>query len=178
VAGEDRPLTEADRRAGVVLDQVVRLGCAPRRGDLSAPVRVVKVHVQNPPAAGLARRRSRVSSKKTFRHRPTEYDLVLVTDRMDLAAEVIALLFRYRWTIELFFRWLKCLLGLRHLVFESPNGVKTLIYAGLIASLLVVLWTGRRPTQRTLEMIQLYFQGWAALDELEAHIATLEKKNA
>jgi IS4 transposase len=154
------------------------LGCAPRRGDLSAPVRVVKVHVQNPPAAGLARRRSRVSSKKTFRHRPTEYDLVLVTDRMDLAAEVIALLFRYRWTIELFFRWLKCLLGLRHLVFESPNGVKTLIYAGLIASLLVVLWTGRRPTQRTLEMIQLYFQGWAALDELEAHIATLEKKNA
>jgi IS4 transposase len=116
-----------------------------------------------------------VSSKKTFRHRPDEYDLLLVTDRLDLPAEVIALLFRYRWTIELFFRWLKCLLGLRHLVFESPNGVKTLIYAGLIASLLVVLWTGRRPTRRTLEMIQLYFQGWAELDELQAHIARLEK---
>jgi hypothetical protein len=173
---QDRPLTEADRRAGVAFDRVVRLGSASKQDDLSAPVRVVKVHVKNPPGAGLARRRSRVSSKKTFRHRPEEYDLLLVTDRMDLAAEVIALLFRYRWTIELFFRWLKGLLGLRHLIFESENGVKTLIYAGLIASLLVVLWTGRRPTKRTWEMIQLYFQGWAALDEVEAHIAKLEKK--
>lgn len=172
---EERRLTEADRRAGVVFDQVVRLGSASKQEDLSAPVRVVKVHVQNPPGAGLARRRSRVSSKKTFRHRPEEYDLLLVTDRMDLAAESIALLFRYRWTIELFFRWLKCILGLRHLIFESDNGVNTLIYAALIASLLVVLWTGRKPTKRTWEMIQLYFQGWAALDELEAHIAKLEK---
>ena len=159
----------------MVFDRVVRLGSASKQDDLSAPVRVVKVHVKNPPSAGLARRRSRVSSKKTFRHRPEEYDLLLVTDRMDLAAEVIALLFRYRWTIELFFRWLKCILGLRHLIFESVNGVTILIYAGLIASLLVVLWTGRRPTKRTWEMIQLYFQGWAALDEVEAHIAKLEK---
>lgn len=172
---QERPLTEADRRAGVVFDQGVRLGSPSKQDDLSAPVRVVKVHVKNPPGAGLARRRSRVSSKKTFRHRPEEYDLLLVTDRMDLAAEAIAVLFRYRWTIELFFRWLKCLLGLRHLIFESANGVKTLIYAALIASLLVVLWTGRKPTKRTWEMIQLYFQGWAALDELEAHIAKLEK---
>jgi len=171
----ERPLSDKDRQAGVVFDQVVRLGSASKQDDLSAPVRVVKVHVKNPPGAGLARRRSRVSSKKTFRHRPEAYDLLLVTDRMDLAAEVIALLFRYRWTIELFFRWLKCLLRLRHLIFESANGVKTLIYAALIASLLVVLWTGRKPTKRTWEMIQLYFQGWAALDELEAHIAKLEK---
>ena len=172
---QDRPLTDADRRAAVVSDQVVRLGCSSKQADLSGPVRVVKVHVQNPPGAGLARRRSRVSSKKTFRHRPDEYDLLLVTDRMDLAAEVIALLFRYRWTIELFFRWLKCILGLRHLIFESPNGVKILIYAALIASLLVVLCTGRKPTKRTWEMIQLYFQGWAELDELEYHIGRLEK---
>lgn len=172
---QERPLTEADRRAGVVLDHIVHLGCPRTRADLCAPVRVVKVHVQSPSSAGLARRRSRVSSKKTFRHRPEAYDLLLVTDRMDLPAEVIALLFRYRWTIELFFRWLKCLLGLRRLIFESENGVTTLIYAGLIASLLVVLWTGRKPTKRTLEMIQLYFQGWAELQELEAHIAKLEK---
>jgi hypothetical protein len=172
---QDRPVSQVDRRAGVVLDQVVRLGCASKREDLSSPVRVVKVHVQNPPSPGLARRRSRVSSKKTFRHRPEAYDLILVTDRMGLPAEVIALLFRYRWTIELFFRWLKCILRLRHLLFESPNGVKTLVYAALIASLLVVLWTRRKPTKGTLEMIQLYFQGWAELDELEAHIAGLEK---
>jgi hypothetical protein len=172
---EDRPLTEADRKAGVVCDQVVRLGCPSKQADLSEPLRVVKVHVQSPPERGLARRAMRMSSKKTFRHRPEEYDLILGTNLMDLPAESIALLFRYRWTIELFFRWLKCVLRLRHLIFERPNGLQLLVYAALVATLLIVLWTGRKPTKRMLEMIQLYFQGWADLEELEARIARFQK---
>jgi len=174
---EDRPLGDADVRSGVRFDRVVRLGSAMRRDALSGPVRVVKVHVKNPPHRGLARRRSRVSSKKTFRHRPAEYDLLLVTDRMDLPAESVALLYRYRWTIELFFRWFKCVLRFGHLMFESKRGVEILVYCALIASLLVTLWTGRKPTKRTLEMVQLYFQGWAELDELEAHIAGLKRND-
>jgi len=171
---EERPLTEEDRQAGVRFDRVVHLGSKATRGDLSKPVRVIQVHVKNPPHRGLARRRSKVSSKKTFRHRPDEYDLLLVTDRLDLPAEIIALLFRYRWTVELFFRWFKCVLRFDHLIFESPEGVEIVVYCALIASLLITVWTGRKPTKRTLEMIQLYFQGWAELDELEAHIANLK----
>jgi len=53
--------------------------------------------------------------------------------------------------------------------------VQTIVYCALIVSLLITLWTGRKPTKRTLEMIQLYFQGWAELDELEAHIEGLKK---
>jgi hypothetical protein len=45
-----------------------------------------------------------------------------------------------------------------------------LLYTALIASLLVVLWTGRKPTKRTWEMLQFYFQGWASLNEVEAHL--------
>ena len=37
----------------------------------------------------------------------------LLTDQLDLAAELVALGYRYRWTIELFFRWLKCVPGLQ-----------------------------------------------------------------
>jgi len=135
----------------------------------------VQVHVTSPPPRGLARRRSKVSSQKTFRHRPREYDMLLVTDRMDLPAESIALLYRYRWTIELFFRWFKCVLRFGHLLFESQNGVEILVYCGLIVSLLITLWTGRKPDKRTLEMVQFYFQGLAELDEVEAHIAGLKK---
>lgn len=170
---EERALSADDLQAGVVSDRVVWLGSAKTRLELATPVRVVLVRAKSPPERGLARRASRVSSKKTFRHRPEEYELLLVTDRMDLPAETIALLYRHRWTIELFFRWLKCTLRLKHLLFESRNGVTLLVYCALIASLLVTLWTGRKPTKRTLEMIQLYFQGWAELDELEAHIAKL-----
>ena len=172
---EERPLTDDDRAAGVVFDRVVGLGSPTKRDSLTAPVRIVKVHVKSPAFNGLARRRSRVSSKKTFRHVPTEYDLLLVTDQLDLPAETIALLYRWRWTIELFFRWFKCVLGFQHLIFESRRGVEIMVYCALIASLLISLWTGRKPTRRTLEMVQLYFQGWAELDELEAHIASLKR---
>ena len=45
------------------------------------------------------------------------------------------------------------------------------IDTALIASLLIVLWTGRKPTKRTWEMLQFYFQGWASLEEVETHLA-------
>jgi len=172
---ESRPLTGEDRAAGVVFDRVVRLGSPTKRGAPTAPVRLVKVHVISPPSHGLARRSSRVSSKKTFRHRPSEYDLLLASDLLDAPAESVALLYRYRWTIELFFRWFKCALGFQHLIFESRPGVEIMVYGALITSLLISLWTGRKPTRRTLEMVQMYFQGWAGLDELEAHIASLKR---
>ena len=175
---EERALTEADRAAGVVFDRVVRLGCAEKRQALSEPVRLVKVHVKGVAVVGLARRHSRVSSKKTFRHVPEEYDLLLMSDRLDLAAETIALLYRWRWMIELFFRWFKCTLRFRHLLSESPDGIQIQVYCALIASLLVALWTGRKPTKRTWEMIQLYFQGWASADDLQAHIAGLARNPA
>lgn len=172
---EERPLTEADRKAGVVFDRVVRLGCKTTRSRLSGPVRVIQVHVKNPPSRGLAPRSSRVSSKKTFRHQPEEYDLLIVTDMMELPAGDIALLFRYRWSIELFFRWLKCILRFKHLIFESKNGVEILAYVAVIVSLLITLWTGRKPTKRALEMIQLYLQGWATEAELAAYFERLKR---
>jgi hypothetical protein len=72
--------------------------------------------------------------------------------------------------VELFFRWLKCVLGCKQLLTTSENGVAIQIYTALIASLLIVLWTGRKPVKRTWEMLQFYFQGWASLDEVQAHL--------
>jgi hypothetical protein len=38
----------------------------------------------------------------------------------------------------------------------------------------LVLWTGCKANKRTWEMIQLYLQGWASVEELEAHLASLK----
>ncbi len=171
---EERELSPDDMAAGATFDRVVWLGSKATRANLSKPVRLVQVHVKSPPPRGLAPRRSKMSNHNTAQPQRKEYDLLLVTDLMDLPAEVIATLFRYRWTIELFFRWFKCVLGFSHLICESREGVQIMVYCALIVSLLITLWTGRKPTKRTLEMIQLYFQGWAELDELEAHIEGLK----
>jgi len=57
--------------------------------------------------------------------------------------------------------------GPTHWMAESAQGVTIQIYCALIASVLLVLWTGRKPTKRQCEALQLYWMGWATLAELE-----------
>jgi hypothetical protein len=141
-----RPLSPADRQAGVVEDVKVRLGT-----ESDGPVgRLVRVEADG-------------------------HTFLLFTDREDLAAELAALIYRYRWQIELFFKWIKCVLGCRHWLAESQAGVTLQVYCALIASVLLVLWTGSKPTKRQWEALQLYWTGWVTLEELE-RVLHLAKK--
>ena len=146
------PLSVADTAAGVISDELLeRLGTPHHKNELKGhQLRLVKVQRINDEGA-----------LETW---------WLLTNRLDLSAELVALGYRYRWTVELFFRWLKCVLGCKQLLTTSENGVALQIYTALIASLLIVLWTGRKPTKRTWEMLQFYFQGWASLEEVQAHL--------
>lgn len=131
------PLSPEDRQAGVVSDQVVELGC---RG--GGPVlRVIEIQTEG----------------KT---------LLLATTRMDLPAHVVGLIYRYRWQIELFFKWFKTLLPCKHWLAESPAGVTIQIYCVMIAALLLLLWTGHRPTKRQMEALWFYWMDFITEDEL------------
>ncbi len=176
---ETRPLTEADRAAGVLSDEVVWLGDEKSGTRLAQKMRVVHIHVKKQLSRNLKPRVAKVDGKtKIIRTHDEELDALLVTDRMDLSAEAIALLYRYRWHVELFFSWFKCTLGCRHLFAESPNGVLLQVYVALIAGLLVVLWTGRKPNRYAFSLICFYLQGWATLDELLAGLEKLKLKEA
>ena len=104
--------------------------------------------------------------------------VVLVTNRLDLDAELLAVAYRYRWAVELFFRWVKCVLGCRHVLSQGINGVRLQVYAACIASLLISLWVGRAPTKRTYEMLCFYLSGWATEAALIPHIDRLHLKAA
>jgi len=171
---EEKPLTEDDKEAGVTKDIVVWLGSKSKKDDCPFPVRIIEVFHEGNESE---RRKSRVSSKKPFRTKDTDYTMLLVTDRMDLPAEIIALVYRYRWQIELFFRWLKCILGCTHLLALSQNGLTIQVYCALIASMLITLCTGRKPTKRTFEMLTFYFMGWADDEEITDHIEKLKEIN-
>jgi len=66
------------------------------------------------------------------------------------------------------------MLGCRHLLSHDPVGIEIQAYCAIIACMLISLWTGRKPTRRTYEMICHYFVGWATEDELLAHLAKLK----
>jgi IS4 transposase len=101
---KSRLVTPADRAAGVESDQEVWLGDTKAGTRLSRAVRVIKVHVKNAPSRNLKPKRAKVNGKvKIIRTHDEEFDAWLVTDRMDLTAEALALLYRYRWHVETFF---------------------------------------------------------------------------
>lgn len=138
---EELPVSPADGAAGVVRQAWARLGVRTRSGR----VRVVWVQAEG-------------------------HELILVTNLPadELPAELVSLLYRKRWQVELFFRWIKCILGCRHWLAESPAGVTLQVYLALIAALLLQLYTGKRPSKRMMELIQFYLLGVASLEELTA----------
>jgi len=143
---KELPLSAADRAAGAVRDGGATLGC--RKKYQSRRVRVVELQT----AKGLIRLVSDCGSER-------------------LSAELIARLYRQRWEVELFFRWIKCTLGCRHWLAESQRGVTIQVYLALIAAVLLQLYVGERPNKRMMELIQLYLSGIARLDELERLLA-------
>ena len=158
---EERPIISAAAwAAGVRSDRVVRLGCDKSGAVFKQVLRVLQVE----------------TGKTDSQGRPEV--LLLATDRLDLEAEHVALGYRFRWAVELFFRWFKCILGCRHLLSTSPNGITIQLYLGIIASLLISLWTGKKPTKRTLEMLQFYFAGLASEEELQEHIDSLHRQDS
>ena len=165
---EERLLSRDALDAGVVRDAVVRFtGSQAVKAGLG-PLRIVEIEC-NP---------HRKSSGKTGRGGPEQGDTILIaTDLLDVPAEVIALIYKHRWAIETFFRFFKHVLGCRHLISHCANGIEIQTYLGIIACLLIALWTGRKPTLRTYEMICFYFTGLATEEELLAHIKKLQPQS-
>jgi Transposase DDE domain len=167
---EDRPVSEAARCAGVLRDIVVKLGTshtAAARPDHA--VRVVLVKAEPHQKTG-GRKGGTAGS-------PSDGILRIATNLLDAPAEIIADIYKYRWSIELFFRFFKHVLGCRHLLSTHPVAIQVQAYCAIIACLLIHTWTGGKPTLRTFEMICLYLQGWATLDELIAHVEKLRAKS-
>jgi len=148
---EELPLSQADQQAKVIRHAWVRLGCNARYQS----IRLRVVWVQTP--------------KEVLR-------LVTNLSVAELSAAEVGLLYKERWQIELFFRWIKCILGCRHWLAESPPGTAIQIYLALIAALLLQRYSGQRPNRRMMELIQFYLLGVATLEELSAGLKRQQDK--
>ena len=142
---EELPLSAADQEAKVIRSAWVKLGC--RKKYESQRLRVVWVQTE----------------KEVLK-------LVTNLGPEKLSAGDVALLYKERWRIELFFRWIKCILGCRHWLAESPQGAAVQIYLALIAALLLQLYTGERPNRRVMELLQFYAMGVASLEDVMAGV--------
>lgn len=106
---------------------------------------------ENPSMGVMADQSIRFSGHKTRKQYPKPirrivyYDadgnrtLVFYTNNFTIAAEDVALLYKYRWRVELFFKWMKQHLCIKEFYGTSENAVKIQIYVAIIAYCLVVV---------------------------------------
>ena len=164
---EERPVSASAAAAGVLSDVIVNLGANSKAHERPTH-RVRVILIKTEPHTKRGGRKGGTAGP------PSDGVLRIATNLLDVPAEIIADIYKHRWTIELFFRFFKHVLGCRHLLSTHQKGIEIQAYCAIIACLLISLWTGRKPTLRSYEMICLYFMGWATLEEVTAHIAKLK----
>jgi len=110
---ESRPV---DRATGLRADQTIRLCGAKTRTLYPETLRRI-----------------------SYRDPETELRLVFLTNNFTLPATVIAALYKKRWQVELFFKWIKQNLRIRHFFGTSDNAVKTQIWIAVSVYVLVMI---------------------------------------
>ncbi|HEM49294.1 MAG TPA: IS4 family transposase [Caldithrix sp.] len=91
-----------------------------------------------------------------FYDEETDNELIFLTNNLDLMAEEIAQLYKYRWKVELFFKWIKQHLKIRSFWGTSLNAVKIQVYSAIIAYCLVALVRNKLKIERsTYEILQI-----------------------
>ena len=99
--------------------------------------------------AKYPKRLRRVSFRDEERHRT----LVFLSNNFDLPADTVAALYKARWEIELFFKWIKQNLKVKSFFGTSPNAVKTQIWIAMIVYLILAILKQRYGLEKSLSQL-------------------------
>ena len=143
-ATETRELSAEARAAGVVSDRIGRLKGSARRKAPNIILREVIIIPTDDP----------------------DHPVRLLTTLLDLDVLTIGSLYRHRWQIELFFRWLKCYADFDHLISHNRDGVLLNFYVAVIGVTLMYLHMGYRPSKYLFSLMGMVANGSATLDEI------------
>jgi hypothetical protein len=99
--------------------------------------------------------------------------LRLLTSLMEVEAELLGEVYRWRWQIELFFRWLKVHASFRHVISHSQNGLTLGFYVAVIGVLLMYLHSGRKVSKYAYNLLCMVAGGSATLADI---IPILERR--
>ena len=105
-----------------------------------------------------------------YRDPQTKKHCVFLTNNFKLSAKTIADIYKERWQIEIFFRWIRQNLKIKAFIGESRNAVMTQVYVALIAYLLLCMFKFMAKIsvslQNLLRVIQLNMFRRCSLKEL------------
>lgn len=146
------PLSAEQKARGVLSDRVVKLS----------------------PASDLVQVSDQLLREVViFDPRNPDKPVRLLTSLMDVEAELVGEVYRWRWQIELFFRWLKVHASFRHVISHSQNGLTLGFYVAVIGVLLMYLHSGRKVSKYAYNLLCMVAGGSATLADI---IPILERR--
>ena len=131
--GSDLKITErrkVNKKQGLLADQTILFGGYRAKKDCPIPLRRI-----------------------VFKDPDTQKHLVFITNIFHLAPLTIAKIYKSRWQVELFFRWIKQNLKIKSFYGTSENAVKTQIWIALI-TYLIIFWL-KHLSRSALSMMQM-----------------------
>jgi hypothetical protein len=159
---ENRPLDQPAKDAGIISDQIVSMGLSKKPGERADhPTRLICVTCTPHQKRGKGKRHGVGQTGPT-----SDGTLRIATDLLDVPAYIVAFLYGYRWTLEVFFRFFKQTLGCRHLLSTRIEGVQIQVYAAVICCLMLNTLTGKKPNKWMVTLMSLYLQGLASEDDV------------
>jgi len=100
----------------------------------------------------------------------TGKELIFLTNNLEIPALTVAMLYKARWSIELFFRWIKGHLRIKHYYGTSPNAVKTQIWIAVSTYLMIAILHKQHKLpgtlHRTLQLLSVHPFEKVTLNEL------------
>ena len=97
---------------------------------------------------GTANKNQTKKPVRVVGYRIDNKEYYVATDRFDLSSEDVALIYKLRWDIEVFFGWWKQHLNVYHLIARSPHGLMAQILGGLITYLLLAMYCHEEHNER------------------------------
>ncbi len=156
VADEERPLSAADRTHGVISDRVGGMPGSAHRPGPGLRLREVIISAPDEPGGQIR----------------------LITNLLDIEARHVGIIYRHRWQVELFFRWLKVFANFDHLITHSREGVLLSFYVAVIGVLLIYLHTDAKPSKYAFSLLSLVAAGGATLEEITPILRERERQIA
>lgn len=150
------PLSAADAEAGVCDDQIVELT-----------------------GRGAPQSRFRLVTIRTFDRDGKQQVIRLLsslTDADTVPARIVGEVYRRRWQIELFFKWLKSFARLDHLLSTSRNGITFQLYVAVIGVLMMYVQAGRRVSIYALAALSRLARGECTVQQAMEVIARRERE--
>jgi hypothetical protein len=113
-----------------------------------------------------------------YRDAETNKVLVFLTNNFDLAAKTVADLYKQRWQVELFFKWIKQNLRIKTFYGTSENAVKTQIWIAVSVYLMVAIIKKRLKIEASLyTILQILSVSVFERTELNQLLAFYDYKN-